>query len=122
MAIKKLTLTEDHIKLIGGLTPVETDNGVAYDVNHLWGGSYLYEDMAMLLGFYDEHIKGTENDYDGRRYPEEKEKLMKDLYDWFVYNIAYLETLIHQFAGKGGLTPGTYKCIDYIKDWEKVEE
>lgn len=118
----KLTLTDEHIKLIQGLNPTKDDNdNVMFDKNSLWGGSFLFEDIALILGFYDEHIKGTEGDYTGRRYSEEREKHMLELYDFIKDNLLYIESLVHQFSVKGGLTPGTYKCIDYQLDWEKVE-
>lgn len=131
MAIKKLTLTEDHIKLIRALNPVkfefddESENsriGVGYDSRSLWGGSYLYEDIALVLGFYEESMEGTENDYTGRRYSKEREEYMNGLYDFFEENLFYIESLVHQFCDKGGLTPGTYKCIDYQLNWEKVRQ
>ena len=121
--IVKVKITEDHIKLIQGLNPTRDDkDNVVYNVNSLWGGSYLFEDMALILGFYDEQIQGTEEDYTGRRYSEDKEKYMLSLYDWFKANLLYIESLVHQFSFKGGLTPGEYKCIDYQLNWEKVEE
>lgn len=121
--IVKIKITEDHIKLIQGLNPTRDDkDNVVYSVNSLWGGSYLFEDMALILGFYDEQIQGTEEDYTGRRYSEDKEKYMLSLYDWFKANLLYIESLVHQFSFKGGLTPGVYKCIDYQLNWEKVEE
>jgi hypothetical protein len=130
MAIKKLTLTEDHIKLIRAMNPVkfEFDDdsknahiGVGYDNFSIWGGSYLYEDIALVLGFFEESLEGTENDYTGRRYSPEREAYMNELYDFFDENLFYIESLVHQFCDKGGLTPGTYKCIDYQLNWEKID-
>ena len=130
MAVKKLKLTEDHIKLIQAMNPVkfEFDDdsknahiGVGYDNFSLWGGSYLYEDIALVLGFFEESLEGTENDYTGRRYSPEREEHMNELYDFFDENLYYIESLVHQFASKGGLTPGTYKCIDYQLNWEKID-
>ena len=51
-----------------------TEGGVKFVEKSFWGGSYLFEDLAIILGFYDGHIKGTEGDFEGRRYPPEKEK------------------------------------------------
>ena len=121
MAVKKLTLTEDHIKLISALNPVMDDNGkVGFDMNSLWGGGYLFEDLALILGFYDEHIPGTENDFEGKRYSKEREDYMLELYDFIKDNLNYIISLVLQFSRKGGLQPGTYKCIDYQLDWERV--
>ena len=130
MAIKKLKLTEDHLKLIQALNPVkfEFDDddeksrfGVGYDSYSLWGGSFLFEDLALILGFFNESLEGTENDYTGRRYSPEREEYMLELYQFFEDNLYYIESLVHQFSIKGGLTPGTYKCVDYQLDWEKID-
>lgn len=130
MAIKKITLTEDHIKLIRALNPVkfEFDDDdsksrfcVGYDSYSLWGGSFLFEDIALILGFYEESLPGTQDDYTGRRYSKEREDYMLELYDFFEENLDYIESLVHQFCDKGGLTPGTYKCIDYQLNWEKID-
>ena len=122
MAIKKLHITKDKLDLISVLTPKLTDGGVKLDENSLWGGSYLYEDMALVLGFYDEHIKGTEGDFEGRRYSREREKYMGELYDWFKDNINYILSLVLQYSNKGGLKEGTYKCVDYLLNWQFVKE
>ena len=122
MAIKRITLDEDKIKLISNLTPIETEKSVHYDINGLWGGSYLFEDMAMILGFYDEYIQGTEKDYEGKRYAPEKETYMHELYSWVISNIFYIESLVHFYASRGGLEPGTYKCIDTELYWEKEKK
>ena len=128
--IKKLTLTEDHLKLIQALNPVkfefeDSDDrshfGVGYDSYSLWGGSFLFEDVALILGFYEESLPGTQDDYAGRRYSEEREKYMLELYSFFEENLFYIESLVHQFSTKGGLTTGTYKCIDYQLNWEKID-
>lgn len=130
MAIKKLKLTEDHLKLIQALNPVkfEFDDaddksrfGVGYDSYSLWGGSFLFEDLALILGFFNESYEGTENDVTGRRYSPEREAYMLELYNFFEENLYYIESLVHQFSIKGGLTVGTYKCIDYQLNWEKID-
>ena len=122
MAIKKLEITKDRLALISALNPQMIDGGVKLDEKSFWGGTYLYEDLALILGFYDEQIKGTEGDFEGRRYSEEKEKYMLELYDWFKENIYYILSLTMQYANKGGLKERTtYKCIDYQLNWEPVE-
>ena len=120
MAIKKLNITGDKLALISGLAPKLMDNGVKLEENSFWGGTYLYEDIALVLGFYDEHIKGTEGDFEGRRYSPEREKYIFELYDWFKDNIYYILSLVLQFSNKGGLKEGTYKCVDYQLNWEYV--
>ena len=134
--VKKLELTEDRIKLISNMVisgfvygkheavepnQISSSDCFGINLNHIWGGSYLFEDMALILGFYDDFLEGTDGDYEGRRYSEEREKYMVAEFNWFKDNMYFIESLIHHYATKGGLTPGTYKCIDYKLDWEKVE-
>lgn len=95
--------------------------GWAIDKYNLFGGTYVLEDVALIIGKWGEFIPGTEYEPTGRRYPEELEEYMYGLYEYIVDNMVYIESLIHTFVVKGGLTPGTYKCIDRYFDWEKVE-
>ena len=79
----------------------------------------LLEDMCMILGLQDKAIPNTENDADGRAFDEETTKYMIDVYEYVMYNLADIETLIHQFVVKGGLTPGVYACLDNELIWKK---
>lgn len=179
MAIKKITLTDDHLKLISAIrfeafdfddkesfsrlkrlarklhlvddvdlgavssdektslkikllkdindeTMNEINNfnphehiGWAIDKYNLFGGTYVLEDVALIIGKWNEFIPGTEYEPTGRRYPEELEEYMYGLYEYIVDNMVLIEGLVHNYALKGGLTAGTYKCINFY-DWEKV--
>lgn len=83
----------------------------------LFGGTYLLEDMAMILGYYDKAIENTENLSSGRRYPQELEDEMYELYNYIVDNMEDIFNLILTFIGKGGLKPGEYYYIDY--NWKR---
>lgn len=122
--IKKITLTEDHLKLIPFLFIEERgDNLITVDKTHLFSlGSHLLEDMAMILGLQDKAIKGTEEAPEGRAYPDDVEKYMLDLHSYLVDNLFYIETLIHQFATRGGLKATTYKCKDNELLWTIADE
>lgn len=141
MAFKKITLNEDHLRLIsnfrfgeisdwnsvGILTDegdVKTDfvEGKTYglDLNNLYGGSYLLEDISYLIGKYDEHIEGTEEDPEGVDFPEETKEYMVGLHTYIIENIEDIEALVHQFTFKGGLTPGTYRSKNNTEIWERV--
>ena len=178
MAIKKITLNEDHLKLISAIrfeafdfdekesfsklkrlarklqlvdavdldevSPEEKNRitilkelntelmdeinnfnphehvGWAIDKYNLFGGTYVLEDVALIIGKWGEFIPGTEYEPTGRRYPEELEEYMYGLYEYIVDNLVYIESLIHSYAVNGGLTAGTYKCVDYRLDWEKI--
>lgn len=151
MALKKITLTEDHIKLISnirfetfmfdGITSppsfwsmlnasintgrnvfLQDNMGWGIDQYSPWGGYRPIEDIALILGKWDEVIEGTEEDPMGRRYPEELEKYFLEIYHDIVDNMEYILSLVFTYSSKGGLTPGTYKCHPLYKNWTKEEE
>lgn len=119
--IVRLTLTEDHLKLIPFFFLQEIgDTEVSVDSKHLFLlGSHLLEDMAAILGLQDKVITASKNDIDGAAYVDEAEEYMLELYQYIKDNLYYIETLIHQFIVKGGLTVGTYKAFDNELIWEK---
>lgn len=122
--IKRLELTEDHLKLIPFFfLEEEGDDRIVFDRRIMFNlGSHLLEDMAMILGLEDQAIPGTENDPDGRAYKDEAENYMLGLHDYLKDNLYEIETLIHQYVTRGGLKPGTYKCKDNELIWERDGE
>lgn len=122
MAIKKITLTKEHLKLIPFFYEQEEgDNKIVYDKTHLYNlGSHLEEDLADILGYQDTYIKGTEEDIDGKAFPDDIENHMLEVHNYIVDNFYYIESLIHFYATKGGLTEGTYKCRDNDLIWDKI--
>lgn len=130
MAKIKIVLTEEHLALIsnihfGKLPEIsEKEQYISWgiDFNSLYGGSYLFEDIAYILGKYDERIEGTEEDAMGPQFPEELENHMYELHCYIVENIEYIEDLIHYYSNKGGLKVGTYTCNDFNKIWKYTEK
>lgn len=170
MAIKKITLTEDHIKLIKGLKFEAFEMGDLLSVGkitsaiseiesskenmkkfgkirdelvrikdqietisdkkecHAWGinqwsmfgGTYVMEDIAMLIGRYEDFIPGTEESNLGKQYPKELEDYMWGLYSDISDNMEYILSLVQFYIDKGGLTPGTYKCKTSDRIWERL--
>lgn len=120
--VKRLTLTNDHLKLIPFFY-INSNNGNDVNINTEYGlfnlNNRLIEDMCMILGYQDKAIPNTENDADGRAFDDETTKYMIDVFEYVEENLADIETLIHQFVVKGGLTEGTYKCLDSDMIWEK---
>ena len=95
--IKRITLTKEHLKLIPFFYEQEEgDNKIVFDKTHLYNlGSHLLEDLAMILGYNDSAIKGTEEDPDGKAFPDEIEAHMLEVHNYIVNNFFYIESLIH---------------------------
>jgi hypothetical protein len=128
MAIVKIKLTKDILTLITNIHYQEVPDlksdkyPLTWGINFfsLYGGSYVLEDIAYIIGRYDEHIPGTEEDPLGPRFPQELEDYMYDMHEYIVNNIEYIEDLVHYYSNKGGLKEGTYKCHSHAKDWEFI--
>lgn len=124
MKKNRITLTEDNLKMISALSTqkidIPSDFGygnyiIAMQDNSLYGGSDILEDVSRILGIYDKHIEGTEENYNGIQFSEEIEKYIYDNHEFIVKNISIIETLVHYYSNKGGLTPGTYNTITFEK-------
>ena len=119
--IKRLTLTEDHLKLIN-LIRFEDDyknNKVSIDKINPYILSGKREDIAFALGLSHLAIPNTEHNENGAAFPDETEEYMLGVHHYILDNIYDIEVLIHQMVLKGGITPGTYKCIDTEEIWER---
>ena len=129
--IKKITLTEDHLKLISAIKVEEFQFGAdskngelgwGFNQYNLFGGTYVLEDVAILLGKYDQHIVGTEEDPMGMDFPDDVKNYMWDCYSYIWENMVYIMSLVLYYSTRGGLTPGTYVCKDTVREWTKVED
>lgn len=119
MAILRLNLTEDHLKLVRFLN-IEDKNDDALTINKkvmLTMQTHILDDVAMILGLKDKVIKGTEEDSDGGAYPDDVEKYMLDTYHYVSDNLYLIESLLHQSVMEG-IKPGEYKCHDNDMIWE----
>lgn len=118
----KLTLTKDHLKLLPFiLISNDDDNKIEIDKKVLLTiHSSLLDDVSLILGLRDKAIEKTENDALGRAFPDEIEAYMLDVYNYVKDNLYYIETLLHQFSIKGGLTEGTYQSDENYLFWEKI--
>ena len=136
MAKKSITLTEEHIALLKNLNfkkldlirgrKVNIDEEemfFGYDTYDIYRGTFLFEDMAHILGYADQVIKGTEEDPDGPKYPYELQQHMLDLDAYIVDNLIDIENLIHQRIDKGGIQPNVkYVPLDHVGLWYTEEE
>jgi hypothetical protein len=129
--VVKIKLTDDILALVsnihfGRLPDVNTITKAqltwGIDFFSLYGGSFALEDISYIIGKYNEHIPGTEEDPMGPRFPKELEDYMWEIHTYIVDNIEYIEDLVHYYSNKGGLKKGTYKCKDYNKVWEYIGE
>ena len=121
--IKRLTLTEEHILLLRLIKFEENElNGdltIMKDDPYILSGRL--EDIAITLGYMDKAIPGTENDAEGAAFPDDVEEHLLSVHKYIVDNLMFIESLIHQMAFEGGITPGTYKCIDNELIWSKED-
>lgn len=130
MAFKKITITEDHIKLLQAIKfesfifDGDSRNGrFAWGIDQYapWGGNFPIEEIALILGHWEDALPESVNDYNGRKFPIELQNKFHDLYEDITENMEYMFSLLIYFTDKGGLTPGTYKCNPRIKEWIKIE-
>ena len=117
----KVTLNEDHIKLIKNLWFQDFNSKVGIDKYDIFGGSRLWEDMARILGWYDHIIPETREDWDGAKFDKETTDKMRDLADFLDENILSSGGILRQHCG-GGLKVGTYTCLDNVRIWKDEGE
>ena len=129
MAKLKVTLTNDMIKLISCIN-FQTYNKItddteehevfyAIDLNSLYGGNFVFEDIARILGFYEQVIENTETMSTGPRFPQEIEDYMWETHCYILDNLHYIEQILHQYCAKGGITAGTYTSKHNELIWTK---
>lgn len=118
----KLTFTPDHIALIRALNFEKfDDNHYGLDNYCLWGGTYIWEQIAFILGIHDHAYPETLEDPTGPKFPPEDMERMRDLDSFMVEHLQHIEEILHQFCTEG-IQPGvTYWCYDYQRLWHKEE-
>lgn len=121
MAKIKLKLEEKHIDLIRNFKyEIINDYKVGVDIYNPYRGSHLMEDLAMIFGIWDKYTEGTENDFDGRKYGFETEKMMLDYHNYVIDNLKFILSIMSQFIDTG-VKSGTYTAIDTVLDWTYEE-
>ena len=121
MAKLKIELDENKIALIRNFK-FKRINDATYgiDTYDLFGGTYLYEDMANILGWSDKVIPDTLENPMGALYEEEYQKKMEEYDAFLIENMLFIEEIIHQFITEGGLKPGIYTTLDYNRQWKYI--
>lgn len=123
MAKIKITFNDDHIKLIRNLSVEQfSDSRYGFDNYCLFGGTFLYEQMALILGVADQVIPGTEESVYGPQYPDELMERFNDLDAFIVTNLPYIIDILTQFCTEGIQTGVEYWCNDMERIWHKKEE
>lgn len=126
--IVEIEVTQDILRLLSNIHflefPEKNENGVyepySIDMANLYGGSFLFEDMANILGKQDLVIEGTECDAEGPSFPDEVEEYFIKTHHYIIDNLKFFESLIHQTLTTGGLKVGKYKCKDYEMIWQFI--
>ena len=92
------------------------------DTYDMFNGGTI-EQIARIIGCYDKVIPGTEEDFDGPKFPPEIEDHIHDTYIFVKENLNNIEELIHQRCDRGGIQPNvTYIAYDNEHIWLTEEE
>lgn len=129
---KTVIITEDHITLIKNLRFEQFDESrYGVDGYSLWGGSYVYEDIAFLLGYANRVLRESQNDALGPVYEAEVQKYLDILADDFSEHLTDYEEILHQncatglkvgkYTKKGNEVFWTYVGKDTKRDIEKPD-
>lgn len=110
---------EDVRRQLDGLSFNTERHGWGVDQWNLFGGVFVLDEVAKIIGRYNERIEGTENSAYGADYPEETKEYMWSLYQYIWDNMEYIFSLILYFLDKG-ITPGTYVYKSGV--WTKKEK
>ena len=101
---------------------IDFDNIYGIDNFNIWGGTYIWEQIAYIIGIHDHMLKGTEEDPDGPKFPEEDMEHMRELDSFIVTNLLYIEQILHQFCTEGIQAGVTYWAYDYQMIWHRADE
>lgn len=121
MAVKKLKFSEDHIALIKNFY-LENFSESRYGIDNynLWGGTFIYEQMALILGYHDKQTPGSELDVTGPRYPQEIIDYFNELDSFIVTNLPYIFDILLQYCDEG-IQPGVvYQSTERERIWKKL--
>lgn len=124
---KIVKLTPDHLQLIKNLRLTQLNPAVfGLDMFSAFGGDYMNQDMAIILGYGNKVIPETINRPQGPVYEQEVEDYLAVLAADFDEHLADYFELLQQFCDQGGLKPGVYsRTTDNIKwkyEGEKIKD
>ena len=116
-----INLTDEHIKLIKNLRYIKFDDnryGVDNYAPWAYGGSSIFEDMALILGFGDKIIPETRESPFGAICEETTQRHLEELDAFFIDHMVDIEEILHQMVDNGGIKAGKYTCLDNVRIWK----
>lgn len=117
--VKKLKITPEHVKLIKNYQFKRlNDQYIGVDTYSPFGGTDALKDIAWLLNMTDKIIPESIEDPLGVRFDDETQDYLAGLGVDLYENMEHYMNIMFQFADKGGLVPGVYKCILPDPFWE----
>lgn len=147
----KLNFTNEHIALIKALNFTKFDDShYGIDNYNIWGGTYIWEQMAYILGYQGAMIPSTMEDPTGPKFyelvytgidengkriitldeNEAKERgleqmnvleHLRDLDAYMITNLKHIMDLLLQFCTEGIQAGVTYWAYNYQGIWHKEE-
>lgn len=95
------------------------DNHFGVDTYQLYGGTYLYEQMALILGKSDKVIPETLEDPMGPSYDDETMEHFIELDCFIRKHLTDIFEILLQYCDEGIKTGVTYWCYDNEHIWKK---
>lgn len=103
--IRKLEKAKDKMDYLSGRAG---RHGWGVDQYNLFGGTFVLEDVARIIGRYDRYVEGSKEDPMGADFQDEDKDYMWGLYKYIWDNMEYIFDLLLFFSSDGGITSGTY--------------
>lgn len=105
------------------LAEEDRDKYYGFDTYDLFNGMKPYEFLAFIFGDNDKIIKGTEEDYDGPKFPPDVIERYEGILGYIYDRLVDIEDLIHQRCDRGGIQAGVkYIALDHERIWRTEEE
>ena len=113
-------------EVIETIAPIEVKSAQDYGGNlygidsfNLWGGTYIYEDIAYIIGKMDHVLEETLEDPDGPKFDDETTQYMDELASFIIDNLVNIEEILHQFCTEGIQEGVVYTCKPNEHLWSK---
>ena len=114
----KIELDDNKIKLLKWMQFKRiNDKYYAIDTYDLFGGTYIFEDMANILGLQDKVIPESIEDPKGCVYEPKTQEYLEELDAYILDNFVFLMEILHQFCDVG-VKPGIYTAKDSCRIWK----